>query len=200
MVSAEPSTSAMNGGDQKLPRDSPSAVPGLSEGQHVQDKYVDPDLMTGSKVPLTYSGSLDGYRFFDLTPNIGREFPDVNLRDWICAPNSDELLRDLAITVSRRNVVFFRAQDDMTAELQKELAQRLGQLSGKPAQNRLHIYPFVAPGSTNLDKEVVQFTEHDTPRLPVSKLWHSDISYEHAPSDYAVLRMLEIPQTGGDTL
>lgn len=190
----------MDDSDQKLPRDSPSAPPRyLSE---YQDKYVDPDLMTGTKVPLTYSGSLDEYRFFDLTPNIGREFPDVNLRDWITAPNSDELLRDLAITASRRNVVFFRAQNDMTLELQKELAQRLGKLSGKPAQNQLHVYPFVAPDSPLLDKEVVRFTENDTARtkIPVSKLWHSDFGYEHVPSDYSVLRMLEIPKTGGDTM
>jgi hypothetical protein len=29
---------------------------------------------------------------------IGREFPNANLRDFLRAPNSDELLRELAIT------------------------------------------------------------------------------------------------------
>ncbi|PPJ59572.1 hypothetical protein CBER1_11701 [Cercospora berteroae] len=196
MVSAKVLTPDLE--EQKLPRDSPSAVPSF-DGPEVT-KCVDPDLLTGSRQPLVDSGSLESYRFFDVNPNIGREFPHAKLTEWLRAPNSDQLLRDLAITVSRRNVVFFRAQDDMTIELQKLLAQRLGELSGKPAQNRLHIYPFVAPGSTNDDKEVVLFTENDTPRLPVHKLWHSDISYENAPSDYAVLRMLELPETGGDTI
>lgn len=43
-------------------------------------------------------------------------------------------------TVSRRGVVFFRNQDISIAE-QKQLAQRLGELSGKPASSKLHIHP-----------------------------------------------------------
>lgn len=48
--------------------------------------------------PLQLKGVLDQYQSFDVTPVIGREFVDVNLKDWLRAPNSDELLRDLAIT------------------------------------------------------------------------------------------------------
>ena len=48
--------------------------------------------------PLQLKGALDQYEYFDVTPVIGREFKDVNLKDWLRAPNSDELIRDLAIT------------------------------------------------------------------------------------------------------
>lgn len=48
--------------------------------------------------PLKLSGVLDQYEHFDVTPVIGREFPNANLKEWLEAPNSDELLRDLAIT------------------------------------------------------------------------------------------------------
>lgn len=48
--------------------------------------------------PLQLKGVLDQYKSFDVTPVIGREFIDVNLKDWLEAPNSDELIRDLAIT------------------------------------------------------------------------------------------------------
>jgi len=48
--------------------------------------------------PLQLKGVLDQYQSFDVTPVIGREFADVNLKEWLRAPNSDELLRDLAIT------------------------------------------------------------------------------------------------------
>lgn len=48
--------------------------------------------------PLQLKGALDQYKSFDVTPVIGREFVDVNLKDWLRAPNSDELIRDLAIT------------------------------------------------------------------------------------------------------
>lgn len=30
--------------------------------------------------------------------------------------------------------------------------------------------------------------------------WHSDITFEPVPSDYALLRLTELPTTGGDTL
>lgn len=45
------------------------------------------------------------------------------------------------MSVSLCGVVFFRVQDVQTDELQKELAQSLGQLSGKPASSGLHIHP-----------------------------------------------------------
>jgi hypothetical protein len=48
--------------------------------------------------PLKLAGALDQYKSFDVTPIIGREFVDVNLKEWLEAPNSDELIRDLAIT------------------------------------------------------------------------------------------------------
>jgi hypothetical protein len=38
-------------------------------------------------------------------------------------------------------VVFFRNQKGFTLELQKILAQRLGELTGKPATSGLHIHP-----------------------------------------------------------
>ncbi len=48
--------------------------------------------------PLKLSGALDAFDKFDVTPVIGREFPNASLKEFLRAPNSDELLRDLAIT------------------------------------------------------------------------------------------------------
>lgn len=45
--------------------------------------------------PLKYSGSLDEYKSFDVTPIIGREFSDAQLTDIL---NDDRKLRDLAVT------------------------------------------------------------------------------------------------------
>jgi len=50
------------------------------------------------KEPLQLQGTLDQYDSFDVTPIIGREYPTANLKEWLEAPNSDELLRELAIT------------------------------------------------------------------------------------------------------
>lgn len=57
-----------------------------------------PELRTDHREPLKLSGALDKYEHFDVTPIIGREFVDVDLAEFLSAPNSDELLRDLAIT------------------------------------------------------------------------------------------------------
>jgi hypothetical protein len=51
-----------------------------------------------SRKPMQLSGALDQFTYFDVTPTIGREYPDVDLRAWLESPNSDSLLRDLAIT------------------------------------------------------------------------------------------------------
>lgn len=53
---------------------------------------------TLQKQPLKLSGVLDQYESFDITPVIGREFPKASLKEWLRAPNSDELIRELAIT------------------------------------------------------------------------------------------------------
>lgn len=49
--------------------------------------------------PLKLSGVLNKFTTEDTTPVIGREFVNVNIvDDLLKAPNSDELLRDVAIT------------------------------------------------------------------------------------------------------
>lgn len=86
--------------------------------------------------PLVLSGALDHIKQFDVTTIIGREFVDVQVKDLINSPDADALLRDLAITVSQRGVVFFRNQDLEPKDL-KFLVQRLGELTGKPADSGL---------------------------------------------------------------
>ncbi|QKX61320.1 uncharacterized protein TRUGW13939_08468 [Talaromyces rugulosus] len=162
--------------------------------------------------PLQLKGALDQYESFDVTPVIGKEFPTVSLKEWLRAPNSDELLRDLAITISQRGVVFFRKQDDLDNDLQKELADRLGKLAGKPASSGLHIHP-VSNSSRELggkDDEISVISSEQAKKLYSKRLfatkqsskegWHSDITFEPVPSDYAILRLTQLPKTGGDTL
>jgi hypothetical protein len=50
------------------------------------------------KEPLKLKGVLNEYKSIKTTPIIGTEFPDAKLAEWMKAPNSDELLLDLAIT------------------------------------------------------------------------------------------------------
>jgi hypothetical protein len=191
---------------------------------------------------LKPTGALDQFKSFDVTPVIGREFPDVDLVDWINAPNADELLKELAVTsmflhflhssnagtpklsnpanstpktVSRRGVVFFRAQNNLTNDIQKALIQRLGELAGKPASSKLHIHPILNPEREGLggdDPEISTISSKLHEKVYIDKTkknvdakkqsssqWHADISFEPVPADYSSLRLTKLPSTGGGT-
>lgn len=90
--------------------------------------------------------------------------------------------------------------------------QRLGELSGKPSTSKLHIHPVANSGRRlgGKDDEISiidseQIKELYANRFVSSKQsnkegWHSDITFEPVPSDYTILRLTELPKTGGDTL
>ncbi|OGM42399.1 TfdA family taurine dioxygenase [Aspergillus bombycis] len=166
--------------------------------------------------PLKYSGSLDEYKNFDVTPVIGREFSDLQLTDIL---NDEQKIRDLAILVSRRGVVFFRNQN-LDSDNQKILGQKLGELTGKPATSKLHRHAInnskrniTVNEDGKLDDEVSVISSETNRNLYGDRFvnntrhlaswgWHSDISFERVPSDYAILKITHVPedQTGGDTL
>lgn len=109
-------------------------------------------------------------------------------------------------------MVFFRAQNNLTADLQKQLVNRLGQLSGKPETSTLHIHPVlnneregyrvtdpeISTIDSELDKKI--YNKEFKPKKQKSGGWHSDIAFEPVPADYSSLRLEKLPKTGGDTL
>lgn len=110
--------------------------------------------------------------------------------------------------VSQRGVVFFRKQDGLDDDLQKELVQRLGELSGKPKTSGLHIHPVANSGreqSVNDDEisvissqqRQILYNDRETLKQSARREWHSDITFEPIPSDYTLLRLTELPKTGG---
>ena len=92
--------------------------------------------------PLKNSGSIDHLEYTDVSPIIGREYSQAKIKDILHAPNAEQQLRDLAITICERGVVFFRApQDDLTVGEQKHVTNLLGKLTGRPKENGLHVHP-----------------------------------------------------------
>ena len=92
--------------------------------------------------PLKRGASIDHLEYLDVTPIIGREYTTAKLKGMLDAPNAEDQLRDLAITICERGVVFFRApQDDLSVEEQKHITDMLGKLTGRPAENGLHVHP-----------------------------------------------------------
>lgn len=215
----------------------PSATNGSTNG-HAERPPVSVNTL---KEPMTSNGSLNDYEQIQLAPILGTEFPKANLVDMMNAPNSDEMLAELAYTskhpsqpitpdeqeiadakiqppVASRGVVWFRAQDNLTNDLQKQLITRIGQLSGRPPTSGLHIHP-VLNTEGNIDSSRDPDAEISTistklfasvyGRSPDGALcqkkqsadhWHSDIAFENVPADYSSLRLTECPKTGGDTL
>lgn len=81
----------------------------------------------------------------------------------------------------------------------------------QPESSGLHVHPLTEEGSELGDQISVISSEKqkkggglthqlsDTSRL-ASVGWHTDISFERVPSDYAMLKIHTLPETGGDTL
>ena len=160
--------------------------------------------------PLEYQGSLEGCQFTDLTPVIGREYHDLQARTLLQSPDREVLTKDLVVTISRRGVVFLRSQDITPTEM-RELAELLTSAGGCPSSSGLHTHPLTEE-SSELGDQISEISSakqakggglthqlSDTSRL-ASVGWHSDISFEPVPSDYALLKIHTLPPTGGDTL
>ena len=95
-----------------------------------------------STVRLHGSDSIDHLEYRDVTPIIGREYPHAKLKDMLNAPNAEQQLRDLAITICERGVAFFLApQDDLSVEEQKYITELLGSLTSRPKDHGLHVFP-----------------------------------------------------------
>ncbi|OAK93413.1 taurine catabolism dioxygenase, partial [Phaeosphaeriaceae sp. SRC1lsM3a] len=158
--------------------------------------------------PLRYTGSLDSYHHQDLTPVIGREFEGLQVTDLLAS--DDSVIKDLAVTISQRGVVFLRDQQ-VNPQQMKELLLRVTTLSGCPETSGLHVHPLTEEGSELGDQISVISSEKqkkggglthqlsDVSRF-ASAGWHTDISFEPVPSDYAMLKIHTLPPTGGDTL
>ena len=81
----------------------------------------------------------------------------------------------------------------------------------KPESSGLHIHPLTEEGSELGDQiSVISSVKQkkggglthqlsDTSRL-ASVAWHADITFEPVPSDYAMLKIHTLPETGGDTV
>ena len=116
------------------------------------------------------------------SPTIGAELSGVDLRQ----PVDEELFEELHRALLEWKVLFFRDQ-----ELSSEQHVRFSRLWGE-----LEVHPFLAQGDV---PEIVRFAKDDKTKA-VENVWHSDVSFREAPSMGSVLRALEVPPIGGDTI
>ena len=126
-----------------------------------------------------------GYEHLELrpvSPTIGAELHGLDLRRELTDAEHAEVHRSLLDW----KVVFFRDQR-ITGEQHRAFAARWGELE---------VHPFLPSGDV---PEVVRFAK-DADTKGYENIWHSDVTWRDIPALGSVLRALDVPPFGGDTL
>jgi taurine dioxygenase len=123
------------------------------------------------------------FRLVPLTPAIGAEVEGIDLAQ----PVATETSKGLRAALLDRKVLFFRGQD-ITTEQHLAFARLFGELEVHPFAPHKPGYP-----------EVLAIT-HDENNRGRENAWHSDVTWRLEPSLGSVLRAVEVPPVGGDTL
>lgn len=118
-----------------------------------------------------------------LTPTIGAEIHGVDLRRAL----DPVTLREMRTALLDWKVLFFRDQD-ITTEQHLDFARSFGALEVHPFAPHKPGYP-----------EVLAIT-HNRESRGKENMWHSDVTWRLEPSLGSILRSLEVPAVGGDTL
>ncbi|WP_037353887.1 TauD/TfdA dioxygenase family protein [Amycolatopsis orientalis] len=125
------------------------------------------------------------YELFTLRPLgrvIGAEISGVDLG----APVSPRLRAELNRALLEWKVLFFRDQH-ITSQQQRAFAANWGELETNP---------FIPQGDSD---QVVRFTR--TAGMPgYENIWHTDVTWRPNPALGSVLRLVEVPPVGGDTM
>ena len=130
----------------------------------------------------------DRFTIVPLSPTIGAEVMGVDLG----GPLDDHLEAELRRALLEWKVLFFRDQD-LTRDQQRAFARRWGDLEQHP------FFKYTQPGQDPDAVDVVTLAK-GTMNPGVENEWHQDITWHATPSFGAVLRAVEVPSVGGDTL
>jgi len=118
-----------------------------------------------------------------LSPTIGAEITGLSLADEL----DDATFSELDKAFMDHKVLFFRDQD-ITTDQHVAVCRRFGELE---------VHPFV-PAKAGFP-EVMVLTHNEKFR-GTENFWHSDVTWRQEPSLGSMLRAVEVPDVGGDTL
>jgi len=128
----------------------------------------------------------DSIRVEPLTCAIGAEISHVSLAD---AAVDDKLLAEIRALWLKHRVLFFRDQDITRAE-HVAFARRFGELEDHP----------VAGSDPDHPGLVRIYKTPDKPGDRYENAWHTDATWREKPPLGCVLRCVECPPVGGDTI
>jgi taurine dioxygenase len=132
------------------------------------------------------SASLGSLQVEQLTCSIGAELRNVNLG---AAVADDELFREIKSLLLQHKVLFFRDQEITRAE-HVGFARRFGELEDHP----------VAGSDPDHPGLVRIYKSPDAPNDRYENAWHTDATWREKPPFGCVLRCVECPPVGGDTM
>ena len=118
-----------------------------------------------------------------LTPSIGAEISGIDLSQ----EQDDAVIAEIRAALLAHKVVFFRGQP-ITPAQHIAFARRFG---------TLEIHPATPKGQP--DPEVLHIA-HGPDSKGKENAWHSDVTWRAEPSLGSILRAVEVPPVGGDTL
>ncbi|SFA75530.1 taurine dioxygenase [Collimonas sp. OK607] len=121
-----------------------------------------------------------------LTCTIGAELSNVNIG---AAAEDDSLMAEIRALLLKHRVIFFRDQDITCAE-HVAFARRFGELEDHPVV-----------GSHPDHRGLIQiYKTPESPRERNENSWHTDATWRDKPPSACVLRCVECPPVGGDTM
>jgi len=128
-------------------------------------------------------------RIEQLTCSIGAELLDVRLGD---AVRDDDLFQEIYAALLQHKVLFLRDQsiDKLSRLDHMAFAQRIGQLETHP----------MAPSHPDAPGLVQIYKNPDSPMDRYENAWHCDGTWRETPALGCVLRCIECPPVGGDTM
>lgn len=125
-------------------------------------------------------------------PRIGAEVRGLDLREPLTANLRDELLKLLV----QYKVLFFRDQD-ITREQHIAFGRQFGDLTVHPVLHSADSGLIVQPISADRFRE---YRKSANGEKDYSSEWHSDETFRATPPLASILRAIEVPELGGDTV
>jgi len=132
-----------------------------------------------------------------LQPTIGAEISEVD----ISQPISDAVRDAIKAAILRYKVVFFRDQHRLTTESHQAFAARFGPLYVHPSTRRDEkIAPIHKIEALDAERAAVFELRRKAGEGLVQGGYHTDTSWRLVPTWGAVLRAIDLPEVGGDTI
>jgi taurine dioxygenase len=140
-------------------------------------------IMSGRRTIVPVPIAEGPFEVEPIEPTIGAEIRGLDLT----RPVDSATFRTLEAALIAHKVIYLRDQ-----HLSRAQHVALGRMFGE-----LEVHPFRPQGEM---PEIMVLDNHKDNPVLSTDVWHSDTTFRENPTKYSILRCLEIPSIGGDTL